>query len=258
MDLYIWIVPVVSLIALAFVGWLAYDVLRRDTGTPRMQEVGQTIFEGAVAFLKRQYTTIGILAVVTAVLLGLLIGLFDKFPEVEAFRSDTMRLGMLTGFAFLVGAAASALSGIIGMYVAAQSNRRVASAARAGVGPALQVALRGGAVSGFLVVTLSLIGVFIMFVLYGGLQNPKDAPFLIVGTGFGASFVALFAQLGGGIYTKAADVGADLVGKVEAGVPEDDPRNAGVVAGLVGDNVGDCAGRGADLFESTVAENIGA
>jgi K(+)-stimulated pyrophosphate-energized sodium pump len=118
--------------------------------------------------------------------------------------------------------------------------------------------MRGGAVSGFLVVALSLLGVWGIFVAYGGFTNPAIAPFLIVGFGFGASFVALFAQLGGGIYTKAADVGSDLVGKVEAGIPEDDPRNAGVVADLVGDNVGDCAGRGADLFESTAAENIGA
>ncbi len=258
MNVYGTIVPIVSVIALAFVGWLAYDVLRRDTGTTQMQDVGRTIHEGAVAFLKRQYTTIGILAVVTAVIIGLAIALFEKFPEVESYRNNIGQLGILTGIAFLVGAAASALSGIIGMYVAVQSNGRVASVARQGVGPALQVALRGGAVSGFLVVTLSLIGVFIMFVLYGGLIKPNEAPFLIVGTGFGASFVALFAQLGGGIYTKAADVGADLVGKVEAGVPEDDPRNAGVIADLVGDNVGDCAGRGADLFESTVAENIGA
>src|SRR5436305_10711657 len=120
------------------------------------------------------------------------------------------------------------------------------------------VSLRGGAVSGFLVVALSLLGVSTVFTLYGGLTNPAVAPSLIVGFGFGASFVALFAQLGGGIYTKAADVGADLVGKVEANVPEDDPRNAAVIADLVGDNVGDCAGRGADLFESTAAENIGA
>jgi K(+)-stimulated pyrophosphate-energized sodium pump len=261
MNFYVSIVPVVSVISLAFVAWLAYDVLRRDTGTQQMLEVHRQINEGAVAFLRRQYTTIGILAVVTAVLLGVLIGVFEKFPEVEAYRNNTMQLGILTGVAFLVGAAASALSGIIGMLVAVKSNVRVASAARQGVGPALLVALRGGAVSGFLVVTLSLIGVFIMFVMYGGLngaQGAQDAPFLIVGTGFGASFVALFAQLGGGIYTKAADVGADLVGKVEADIPEDDPRNAGVIADLVGDNVGDCAGRGADLFESTVAENIGA
>jgi len=144
------------------------------------------------------------------------------------------------------------------MFVAVKSNVRTASEARKGVGPALITALRGGAVSGFLVVTLSLLAVYFMYLLYGGTSHPEQAPFLIVGLGFGASFVALFAQLGGGIYTKAADVGADLVGKLEAGIPEDDPRNAAVVADLVGDNVGDCAGRGADLFESTVAENIGA
>jgi K(+)-stimulated pyrophosphate-energized sodium pump len=258
MGFYESIVPIISVISLIFVAWLAWDVLRRDAGTPKMQEVAGTIREGATAFLKRQYTTIGLLSVVTAVIIALAIGLFEKYPEVKSYQNNTMQLGLITGIAFLVGAVASALSGIIGMYVAVQSNGRVASAARQGVGPALQVALRGGAVSGFLVVTLSLIGVYAMFVVFGGLSNPAEAPFLIVGTGFGASFVALFAQLGGGIYTKAADVGADLVGKVEANVPEDDPRNAGVIADLVGDNVGDCAGRGADLFESTVAENIGA
>ncbi len=147
------------------------------------------------------------------------------------------------------------------MLVRVKANVRVASAARRSLVEAVQVAMRGGAVSGFLVVALSLLGVWGIFTLFGGLaggQATHDAPFLIVGYGFGASFVALFAQLGGGIYTKAADVGADLVGKVEAGIPEDDPRNAGVIADLVGDNVGDCAGRGADLFESTAAENIGA
>src|ERR671925_844766 len=152
-------------------------------------------------------------------------------------------------------------SGIIGMFISVRSNVRTAAAARRSLVEAVQVAMRGGAVSGFLVVALSLLGVWGIFAAYGGLaggQATQDAPFLIVGLGFGASFVALFAQLGGGIYTKAADVGSDLVGKVEAGIPEDDPRNAGVVADLVGDNVGDCAGRGADLFESTAAENIGA
>jgi K(+)-stimulated pyrophosphate-energized sodium pump len=153
------------------------------------------------------------------------------------------------------------LSGIIGMTISVRSNVRTAAAARRSLVEAVQVAMRGGAVSGFLVVALSLLGVYGIFTLFGGLaggQSTHDAPFLIVGFGFGASFVALFAQLGGGIYTKAADVGSDLVGKVEAGIPEDDPRNAGVIADLVGDNVGDCAGRGADLFESTAAENIGA
>jgi K(+)-stimulated pyrophosphate-energized sodium pump len=149
-------------------------------------------------------------------------------------------------------------AGIIGMYISVKSNVRTAAAAQHSLVGAVQTAMRGGAVSGFLVVALSLLGVWSMFALYGGLDHPEEAPFLIVGYGFGASFVALFAQLGGGIYTKAADVGSDLVGKVEAGIPEDDPRNAAVVADLVGDNVGDCAGRGADLFESTAAENIGA
>ncbi len=152
-------------------------------------------------------------------------------------------------------------SGIIGMFISVKSNVRTAAAARRSLVEAVQVAMRGGAVSGFLVVALSLLGVYGIFSAFGGLsggQATHDAPFLIVGFGFGASFVALFAQLGGGIYTKAADVGSDLVGKVEAGIPEDDPRNAGVIADLVGDNVGDCAGRGADLFESTAAENIGA
>jgi len=250
----IWIVPVSGLLALLFVAYLAWDVLKRDKGTKEMQEVAATIFEGAVAFIKRQYLTIAVLAIVAAVIIGVLV-------SNETFTETTTKgttLGIYTAIAFLVGAAASALSGIIGMYVAVQSNVRVAGAARKGVEPALAVALRGGAVSGFLVVGLSLIGVFVMFWLYDGFNNPQYAPFLIVGMGFGASFVALFAQLGGGIYTKAADVGSDLVGKVEAGIPEDDPRNAGVIADLVGDNVGDCAGRGADLFESTVAENIGA
>ena len=257
MDL-MWVVPVSGVLALAFVGYLAWDVLRRDKGTPEMQQVAATIFEGAVAFITRQYSTISVLAVITAVIIAVLVALFETFSETGIVGFE---LGWRTGVAFLVGAAASALSGIIGMYVAVQSNVRVAGAARQGVAPALAVALRGGAVSGFLVVALSLIGVYLMFMAYGGFSTPeaaKNAPFLIVGMGFGASFVALFAQLGGGIYTKAADVGADLVGKVEAGIPEDDARNAAVVADLVGDNVGDCAGRGADLFESTVAENIGA
>ena len=175
MQFYISVVPIVSVISLAFVAWLAWDVLRRDTGTPKMLEVHRTIYEGAVAFLKRQYTTIGILAIVTAVVIGGAIAVFEKFPEVETYRNNTVQLGLLTGIAFLVGAAASALSGIIGMFVAVKSNVRVASAARQGVGPALQVALRGGAVSGFLVVTLSLIGVFAMFVIYGGLNGDIGA-----------------------------------------------------------------------------------
>jgi K(+)-stimulated pyrophosphate-energized sodium pump len=144
------------------------------------------------------------------------------------------------------------------MYIAVKSNVRCAAGAQKSLTEAVTIALRGGAVSGFLITALSLIGVTAIFFAFGGGSKPEIAPHLIVGFGFGASFVALFAQLGGGIYTKAADMGADLVGKVEAGIPEDDPRNAAVIADLVGDNVGDCAGRGADLFESTAAENIGA
>jgi K(+)-stimulated pyrophosphate-energized sodium pump len=248
-----------GLIAIAFALYLARDVLRRDTGTKEMEAVAATIFEGAVAFIRRQYVTIGVLALLGAVAIGLVISYFET-EEVADTAVFGPELGIRTAIAFLVGAACSMASGIIGMFVAVKANVRTAAAARRSLVEAVQVAMRGGAVSGFLVVSLSLLGVYLMFAAFGGL-NPEtvaQAPFLIVGFGFGASFVALFAQLGGGIYTKAADVGADLVGKVEAGIPEDDPRNAGVIADLVGDNVGDCAGRGADLFESTAAENIGA
>jgi K(+)-stimulated pyrophosphate-energized sodium pump len=252
-----WVIPGAGLLAIAFALYLAWDVLRRDTGTPAMEEIAATIFEGAVAFIRRQYQTIGLLALGGAVIIGLVIGLVETkdVADTSVFGFD---LGIRTAFAFLLGAACSMASGIIGMYISVKSNLRTAAAARHSLVGAVQTALRGGAVSGFLVVALSLLGVYTIFTVFGGFSTPEQAPFLIVGFGFGASFVALFAQLGGGIYTKAADVGADLVGKVEAGIPEDDPRNAAVVADLVGDNVGDCAGRGADLFESTAAENIGA
>jgi K(+)-stimulated pyrophosphate-energized sodium pump len=237
-----------GVLGILFAFWLAQDVLRRDKGTPEMQQVSNAIYEGAMAFMRRQYGTIIALALVGCVVVGVVIA---------AVEGNT-GLGLSTAISFLVGAACSALAGFIGMYISIQANIRTASAARRSLDEAVQASLRGGAVSGFLVVALSLLGVGLMFVLFGGLDDPAGAPFRIVGFGFGASFVALFAQLGGGIYTKAADVGADLVGKVEAGIPEDDPRNAAVVADLVGDNVGDCAGRGADLFESTAAESIGA
>src|SRR5918912_1582553 len=219
-----------------------------------MQAFASYIYEGAMAFLSRQYRTIGMLSVVAAVLIGALLGAIA--PEVSGVTST--ELAWRTAVAFLVGAACSAVSGFVGMWISVQANLRTAAAARNSLRDALVTSLRGGAVSGFLVVALSLLGVLGIFAAYDGFRRPDIAPFLIVGFGFGASFVALFAQLGGGIYTKAADVGADLVGKVEAGIPEDDPRNAAVVADLVGDNVGDCAGRGADLFESMSAENIGA
>src|SRR5665647_598233 len=244
----VWVIPFAGIVTILFAFYLAWDVLRRDRGNAAMQDVAGSIFEGAMAFLKRQYRTIGILAVVTAVLIGFLIGWVENSSE----------LGLRTSVASLVGAGCSALAGFIGMYVAVKANVRTASAAQRSLAEAITVGMRGGAVSGFLVIAMSLLGVAGIFYAFGGAQFPDRAPFLIVGFGFGASFVALFAQLGGGIYTKAADMGADLVGKVEAGIPEDDPRNAAVIADLVGDNVGDCAGRGADLFESTAAENIGA
>ncbi|MFQ5880065.1 MAG: sodium-translocating pyrophosphatase [Dehalococcoidia bacterium] len=246
----IWVVPAAGIAAVIFAIWLARDVLRRDTGSVKMGDVASMILEGANAFLRRQYTTIALLAIVTAVIVGAIVGYFD----------ESLRIGVMTGFAFILGALCSGVAGFIGMAIAVRSNVRCAAAATRSLREAVAVALRGGAVSGFLIIALSLLGVAGIFGVYSRLlDNPiDDAPFLIVGFGFGASFVALFSQLGGGIYTKAADVGADLVGKVEAGIPEDDPRNAAVVADLVGDNVGDVAGRGADLFESTAAENIGA
>ncbi|MCC6173676.1 MAG: sodium-translocating pyrophosphatase [Chloroflexi bacterium] len=250
----LWLVPISGVIAVLAAVYFARDVLSRPKGTPEMQAVAAAIYEGAMAFLNRQYRTIGILALAAAVLIGLLLGAIGAGTA----GLSSIELAWRTAVAFLVGAACSAVSGFIGMWIAVQANLRTAAAAQRSLKDALTASLRGGAVSGFLVVALSLLGVLAIFAAYGGFSQPAVAPFLIVGFGFGASFVALFAQLGGGIYTKAADVGADLVGKVEAGIPEDDPRNAAVVADLVGDNVGDCAGRGADLFESTAAENIGA
>jgi K(+)-stimulated pyrophosphate-energized sodium pump len=259
-ELINWIIPIAGIAAIVFALWLARDVLARDKGPQAMQDVAGTIYEGALAFIRRQYTTIGILAVLAAVVVGAVIAAVEgpDVADTSVFGTD---LGIRTGIAFLIGAICSMASGIIGMYISVRSNLPTAAAARSSLVGAVQTAMRGGAVSGFLVVALSLLGVWGIFAAFGGLaggESTAQAPFLIVGFGFGASFVALFAQLGGGIYTKAADVGSDLVGKVEAGIPEDDPRNAGVVADLVGDNVGDCAGRGADLFESTAAENIGA
>ncbi len=250
-----------GIIAILFAIYLARWVLAHDTGTPEMEAVAGTIYEGAVAFIRRQYSTIAIFAVIGAVLIGIVITIIETAEVADVPKLAGFPIGVMTAFAFLVGAACSMASGIIGMFVAVRANVRTASAARRSLVEAVQVAMRGGAVSGFLVVALSLLGVWGIFTFYStfiGEVTVAEAPFLIVGFGFGASFVALFAQLGGGIYTKAADVGSDLVGKVEKGIPEDDPRNAGVVADLVGDNVGDCAGRGADLFESTAAENIGA
>src|SRR5437763_9753423 len=221
-----------GLAAVAFAVVLIFLVLNQPNGNDRMREIAAAIQEGAAAYLNRQYTVIAIIGVIIAVVIGFFIN-------------------WTTAVLYVVGAVLSASAGYVGMNIAVRANVRTAEAARGGLNKALQVAFRGGAVTGFMVVGLGLLGVSAAYLVF---KNP-DA---LVGLAFGASLVALFAQLGGGIYTKAADVGADLVGKVEAGIPEDDPRNPAVSADLVGDNVGDCAGRGADLFEATAAENIGA
>src|SRR5579885_1962979 len=247
-SLYLWVSLAVGVVGLVAAFGFARSVLASDSGSPDMQRISNAIRQGAEAFMKRQYGTIAIIAVVLAFIL--FIG-YRLSPFTAPYANKVV-------ISFLIGAACSAISGQTGMWVSIRSNIRTAAAARTSFSKALQIALRGGAVTGLIVVALSLLGVGILFLFFGGLRNPQQAPYQLVGFGFGASLVALFAQLGGGIYTKAADVGADLVGKVEAGIPEDDPRNPAVIADLVGDNVGDCAGRGADLFESTAAENIGA
>ena len=239
----------VSIGALLVAFIVARWVLGHDTGTAKMREISDAIAEGANAFIKRQYMTIGLMSLALAVIIFLAYFFLGK-----------TELGIQTSVAFIFGAVSSGLAGIIGMWISIRANIRTASASTRSMKEALRISLRAGAVSAITIVAMSLLGVTLIYVVFQSVFGLADAqlPFVIVGYAFGASFVALFAQLGGGIYTKAADVGADLVGKVEAGIPEDDPRNPAVIADLVGDNVGDCAGRGADLFESTAAENIGA
>jgi K(+)-stimulated pyrophosphate-energized sodium pump len=238
----------ISAAGMLVAGYLARGVLNKDTGTPEMRRISDAIKSGAEAYLNRQNKTIAALAI--------LLALVIYFAYL--FGKDDARLAVRMTTSFLFGAVCSLAAGFSGMWVSIRANIRVAAAARSSLGAAMQIALRGGAVTGVAVTALSLFGVGLLFAFFDGVNNPRDVPGQIVAFGFGASFVALFAQLGGGIYTKAADVGADLVGKVEAGIPEDDPRNPAVIADLVGDNVGDCAGRGADIFESSAAENIGA
>ena len=252
----LFMIPVAAVIAVIFAAYFFKYVWSKDKGTPEMQEISDAIETGAMAYLKRQYKTIGIISIIVAIIIAL-VGLVDSFEDYLNYK---------VAIAFLIGAGFSILSGFIGMKVSVNSNIRTASAARTSLNDAFKVSFRGGAISGIVVSTLSLVGLFIVFLAYyywcsePGLTDPQIMTATlhsVVGYAFGASFAALFAQLGGGIYTKAADVGADLVGKVEAGIPEDDPRNPAVIADLVGDNVGDCAGRGADIFESTAAEIIG-
>src|SRR5216117_4175824 len=251
------LVMLISVLSLAFAVYLAREVLAADEGTPQMQEIAGAIKEGAEAFLRRQNATIFAIGLGVAALIFVLYA-FVRPPNPND-PTTPFNMALATTLAFCFGALCSGVSGYVGMFVSIRANLRTASAVRSSLNRALQIAIRGGAVSGLFVVAMSLLGVGGLFVLLRAFGVAEEKiPLLIVGYGFGASLVALFAQLGGGIYTKAADVGADLVGKVEAGIPEDDPRNPAVIADLVGDNVGDCAGRGADLFESTAAENVGA
>ncbi len=228
----IYIPFLIALLALAYAGYNTFKVLAHDDGNEKMREIALAIQEGSMAYMNRQFKTVAVFAFMIAIAMGYL-------------------LGYQIAIAFIVGSVFSALAGYVGMNVSIRANVRTAAAAKNGVAAALDVAFRGGSVTGLAVVGLSLLGVTGLYALFiqMGIEE-VEIPQILIGFGFGASLISLFARLGGGIFTKAADVGADLVGKIEAGIPEDDPRNPATIADNVGDNVGDCAGMGADLFET--------
>ena len=234
-----------SMIGIGYAVFLAMWVLKRDEGNAKMKSIAYAIQEGARAYLNRQYRTVAVVAVAIFAVLW-----------IAGMWSDAF--GLLTAVGFLVGASASALAGYVGMHMAVRANVRTAQAAHDGLGPALRVAFRGGAVTGLLLIGLGLLSVAGFYAVAETIAGVKGAVHALISLGFGGSLISVFARVGGGIFTKAADVGADLVGKVEAGIPEDDPRNPAVIADNVGDNVGDCAGMAADLFETYVVTTVAA
>lgn len=254
----------VCIISFLFAIYLTKWVLAKDEGPPEMVQISEAIRDGAEGFFRTQYGTISKMAFVLALVIFVIYLFRTMSPHQESLGRAAS--AYITVASFLLGALCSGMAGYVGMWVSVRANVRVSSAARRSAREALQIAVRAGGFSAIIVVGMAVLGVAILYATFYvilGVDTPgsmkvTDLPLVLVGYGFGASFVALFAQLGGGIYTKAADVGADLVGKVEQGIPEDDPRNPAVIADLVGDNVGDCAARGADLFESIAAEIISA
>ncbi len=232
MDIILYFPLISGIIAMLYATYLSLSVLKEDEGTEKMKEIAKAIREGAKAYLNRQYKTVFIFAIIIAIII-------------------LITINWQSALGFIIGALLSAIAGYIGMNITVQGNVRTANKAKEGLAKALSLAFKGGAVTGFSIVGLSIIGLSSLYILF-------REPILMVGFGFGACLISLFARVGGGIYTKAADVGADLVGKVEAGIPEDDPRNPAVIADNVGDAVGDCAGMGADLFETYVVTALAA
>src|SRR6185436_19519181 len=240
-DTFLWVTVGVSLLALVFAYYLVREVLAAPEGTEKMKEIARAIQEGAKAYLSRQFRTLAIfLGILTVILFFIL-----PAPENAVHSEFSIKFGR--SIAFIMGAVFSATTGYVGMWLAVRANVRTANAAReSGLKKAMRIAFRSGGVAGMFTVGLGLFGASLILVIY-----KQDATSVLVGFGFGGALLAMFMRVGGGIFTKAADVGADLVGKVEQGIPEDDPRNAATIADNVGDNVGDCAGMAADLFESS-------